>query len=48
MVGSDALEVGQPVFAIGNPLGLERTLTQGVVSTTSRNFDGLTYIQIHT
>jgi serine protease Do len=48
IVGSDALEVGQPVFAIGNPLGLERTLTQGVVSTTSRNFDGLTYIQTDT
>ena len=48
IVGSDSLEVGQPVFAIGNPLGLERTLTQGVVSTTSRNFDGLTYIQTDT
>ena len=48
IVGSDGLEVGQPVFAIGNPLGLERTLTQGVVSTTSRNFDGLTYIQTDT
>ena len=44
----DGLEIGQPVFAIGNPLGLERTMTQGVVSTTSRNFDGLTYIQTDT
>jgi len=44
----DALDAGQRVFAIGNPLGLERTLTQGVISTTQRNFDGLTYIQTDT
>ena len=41
----ESIEVGQGVFAIGNPLGLERTLSQGVISTTQRNFDGLTYIQ---
>lgn len=41
----ERLEVGQPVFAIGNPLGLERTLTQGVISTAQRSFSGLTYIQ---
>ncbi len=39
------LEAGQEVFAIGNPLGLERTLSQGVVSTTQRSFDGLSYVQ---
>jgi len=44
----ERLEIGQPVFAIGNPLGLERTLTQGVISTTQRDFDGLTYIQTDT
>ncbi len=48
VVSQDGLEIGQPVFAIGNPLGLERTMTQGVVSTTSRNFEGLTYIQTDT
>ena len=41
----ESIEVGQPVFAIGNPLGLEQTTSQGVVSTTQRSFDGLTYIQ---
>jgi len=41
----ERLEIGQTVFAIGNPLGLERTLSQGVVSTTQRSFDGLSYIQ---
>ena len=41
----ESIEVGQTVFAIGNPMGLERTLSQGVISTTQRSFDGLTYIQ---
>lgn len=45
---ADAVAVGEAVFAIGNPLGLERTMTQGVVSTVSRNFGGLTYIQTDT
>ena len=45
---SEGIELGQVVFAIGNPLGLERTLSQGVISTTQRSFDGLTYIQTDT
>ncbi len=42
------LAAGQPVFAIGNPLGLERTLSRGVISTTQRNFEGLTFVQTDT
>ena len=42
---SENIEVGQTVFAIGNPLGLERSMSQGVISTKQRSFDGLTYIQ---
>lgn len=45
---SEQLAAGQDVFAIGNPLGLERTLSRGVISTTQRNFEGLTYIQTDT
>jgi serine protease Do len=41
----DRIKVGEEVFAIGNPLGLERTITNGVISTKNRSFEGLIYIQ---
>ncbi len=41
----DEIRVGEQVFAIGNPLGLERTVTNGVISTTNRAFEGLIYVQ---
>jgi len=37
---SDAIQVGDPVLAIGNPFELEGTLTQGIVSATGRTFSG--------
>ena len=39
------IKTGEEVFAIGNPLGLERTVTNGVISTKNRAFEGLLYIQ---
>ncbi|MFO0894302.1 MAG: trypsin-like peptidase domain-containing protein [Phycisphaerales bacterium] len=48
LVKDERLEIGMPVFAIGNPLGLERTLTQGVISTPHRSMAGRTYIQTDT
>ncbi len=42
---SDALAVGERVFAIGSPLGLERTVTEGIVSTKTRQLMGELYLQ---
>ena len=36
MGNSDRLRVGQKIYAIGNPFGLERTLTTGIVSSLNR------------
>jgi serine protease Do len=41
----DDLNVGDLVFAIGNPLGLERSVTQGIVSSTTRTIGHLRLIQ---
>ncbi|HDS85625.1 MAG TPA: trypsin-like serine protease [Phycisphaerales bacterium] len=39
------VQVGQSTFAVGNPLGLERSLSEGTITTVSRAFEGLVYIQ---
>ena len=44
----DRIDTGQDVFAIGNPLGLTRTVSQGIISTKNRNFEGRLYIQTTT
>ena len=41
-IGSSSdLLVGQSVFAIGNPFGLDHTLTSGLVSAVGREFQGI-------
>ncbi|MEY4614476.1 MAG: hypothetical protein RL179_2449 [Planctomycetota bacterium] len=39
---SDDLQVGQKVYAIGNPFGLDQTLTTGIISALGREIDSVT------
>lgn len=42
----DTVEPGEKVFVIGNPMGLERTITEGVISHPGRLFSGKVYLQL--
>ncbi len=39
---------GQPVFAIGSPLGLDRTVSNGIISQRARALQGQIYLQTTT
>lgn len=39
------LRPGDTAFAVGNPLGLTRSVTQGIISNTRRNVSGQVYLQ---
>jgi serine protease Do len=41
----DQVHVGDPVFAIGSPLGLNRTVSEGIVSNRNRAITGLLSVQ---
>ncbi|MBD3319046.1 trypsin-like serine protease [Candidatus Woesearchaeota archaeon] len=43
---ADDTFVGQNVIAIGNPGGLGFSVTEGIISSTNRIFDGLHFVQI--
>ncbi len=42
---SRSLSTGATVFAIGSPLGLDNTISQGIISNAGRVIDGISYIQ---
>ena len=44
----DDVNAGEGVFAVGNPFGLERSVSQGIVSNRSRNIEGQLYLQTDT
>lgn len=44
---SDELLVGQKVFAIGNPFGLDQTMTSGIISALGREIKAITGRIIH-
>lgn len=47
MAKTSELMVGQKTIAIGNPYGLDHTLTTGVVSALGRQFPGIGGVSIH-
>lgn len=46
MGNSTLIQQGQRVYAIGSPLGLSNTMSQGIISNISRTLDDVEYIQI--
>jgi serine protease Do len=48
LADSEKVRVGDTVYAIGTPIGLERTVSSGIVSVTNRVFGGHTMFQITT
>jgi len=44
---SSELNVGQKTFAIGNPFGLDHTMTTGIVSAVGRKVEGIGGVKIH-
>jgi S1-C subfamily serine protease len=44
---SDKLQVGQQALAIGNPFGLDHSLTKGIISALGRVVEGIGGVTIH-
>ena len=48
MGDSERMKVGDTVYAIGAPIGLDRTVSAGIISVTNRTFAGRRHFQITT
>lgn len=46
LADSDKIKAGQTVYAIGSPVGLKNTISNGIISNTSQVVDGDSFIQI--
>ena len=46
LADSDEIKNGQKIFCVGSPLGLENSISEGVVSNALRTINGQAYIQI--
>ena len=45
-ISNAAVNAGEQIIAIGHPLGLRFTATQGIVSKSERKFNNVDYIQV--
>ena len=45
LADSDKIITGQTVYAIGSPVGLQSTISDGIISNTNRNIDGNSFMQ---
>lgn len=46
VISQDGVATGESIYALGSPLGLTGTLSDGMISTSSRVIEGVDYIQI--
>lgn len=45
IISQSKFKAGEEVYALGSPLGLTGTISQGIITTVSREFDSVDYIQ---
>lgn len=46
MADSDKIKAGQNIYAIGSPVGLQNTISNGIISNVNQKVDDETFIQI--
>ncbi len=46
LADSDNIRAGQPIYALGSPVGLQNTISDGIISNVNQVVDGSAFIQI--